>query len=103
MRIIFDRSGGFTGLKSSLTINLDELPHDQAETLRMFLEDANFFTLPEKPAAQPVPDGFQYIITVETDTITHTIHTSDTTAPDELHPLLQELSKRARSQHKPKI
>jgi len=103
MRIIFERSGGLMGLKSDLTIDLDELPLDQAETLRKSLDEANFFTLPENPPTRPVPDGFQYTITVETGTNTHTIHTSDTTAPDELRPLLQELSQRARSQHGPKI
>ena len=101
MRIIFNRSGGIMGFNSSLTLNLDELPIDQAETLRLLLDKANFFTLTENPPTHPTPDSFHYTITVETDTITHTLHTSDTTAPDELHPLLQELSKRAR--RKPKI
>ena len=101
MKIIFDRSGGFMGLKSSLTINLDDLPIDQAETLRRFLDEANFFTLAENPPARPSPDGFQYTITVETETITHTIRTSDTNAPEELRPLLQELSQQARLQRKP--
>jgi hypothetical protein len=101
MRIIFERSGGIMGLKSSLTINLDELPVDQAETLRRLLEEANFFTLPENPPTRPNPDGFQYTLTVETGTARHTVRTSDTTAPDKLHPLLQELSQRARLQRKP--
>ncbi len=100
MRIIFDRSGGLMGLKSSLTINLDDLPLDQAGTLRRLLDEANFFTLSENPPTRPNPDGFQYTISVETETIKHTIHTSDTNAPEELRPLLQELSRRAR--RKPK-
>ena len=101
MRIIFERTGGFMGLKSSLTIDLDDLPLDQAATLRRLLDEAHFFTLTENPPARPNPDGFQYTITAETDTATHTIHTSDTSSPEELRPLLQELSKRARSQRKP--
>ena len=100
MRIIFERSGGLMGLKSSLTIDLNELPSDQAGTLHRLLDEANFFELPEKPPTRPSPDGFQYTLTVETDKITHTIHTSDTTAPEELRPLLQELSQRARSQRR---
>ena len=101
MRIIFERSGGIMGLKSNLTIDLDELPVDQAETLRRLLDEANFFTLPENPPTRPNPDGFQYTLTVETETAKHTIRTNDTTAPDELRPLLQELSQRARLQRKP--
>lgn len=102
MRIHFERSGGIMGLKSSLLLNLDELPPDQAGTLRLLLDESHFLTLPENPPTHPTPDGFQYTITIETDRITHTIHTSDTTAPDELRPLIQELSQRARTQRKPK-
>jgi hypothetical protein len=100
MRIIFERTGGLMGRKISLTIDLNELPPDQAETLRRLLDNADFFKLSENPPIHPALDSFQYIITVETDKATHTIHTSDTTAPEGLHPLLQELSQRARVQRK---
>ena len=89
------------GSKSSLTINLDELPLDQAESLRLLLDESHFLTLPENPPTHPAPDGFQYTITVETGTIAHTIRTSDTTAPDKLRPLIEDLSQRARSQRRP--
>jgi hypothetical protein len=101
MRIIFDRTGGFMGLKSSLTVDLTDLPLDQAETLSRLVDEAHFFTLTENPSISPHPDGFQYTITVEADTTTHTLHTSDTSAPEELRPLLQELTQMARSQRKP--
>ena len=100
MRIIFERSGGIIGLKSSLTIDLDELPLDQAETLRRLLDDSHFFTLPENPPTRTNPDGFQYTITVESDTSKHTLHTNDKSAPNELSLLLQELSQRARAQRR---
>ena len=96
MQIIFERSGGMMGLKSSLTINLNDLPPDQAEKIRRLLDEANFFTLPENPPTRPSPDSFQYTIVVETKMVKHTVHTSDTTAPKELQPLIQELSQRAR-------
>ena len=102
MRIIFERSGGIIGLKSSLTIDLDELPRNQAGTLRRLLEDSHFFTLSENPSTRTNPDGFQYTITVEAGTSKHTIHTSDKSAPSELRPLLQELSQRARAQRRSK-
>jgi hypothetical protein len=98
MQIHFERSGGIMGLKSSISINLDEMPLDQAGTLRLLLDESHFLTLPENPPTPPTPDGFQYTITVETKTITHTVHTSDATVPDELRPLIQELSKITRSQ-----
>ena len=100
MRIIFERSGGMMGLKSGLTIDLNDLPPDQAETLRRLLDESNFFTLSGNSPARPIPDGFQYTITVETEVVRHTVHTSDTTMPEELRPLLEELSQRARSQRR---
>jgi hypothetical protein len=98
MRISFERTGGFMGLKSSLVIDLVDLPIDQAQTLRGFLDDANFFTLPENLPTHPIPDGFHYLITVETETIKHTVRARDATAPEELRPLLQALSQRAKPQ-----
>ena len=96
MRILFERTGGLMGLKSNLKIDLNELPAGQALTLRTLLDESNFFSLPENPAAQSTPDGFFYTITVESKTFSHTIKTSDSTAPEELQPLLQELSLMAR-------
>jgi hypothetical protein len=100
MRIIFKRTGGLMGISSSLIIDLDQLPLDQAVTLRRLLDETHFFTLPEHPPTHPAADGFQYTITVETETAAHTVHTSDTSAPDELHPLINELFQRTRLQRK---
>jgi hypothetical protein len=100
MRIIFERSGGILGVKSSLTIELDKIPADQAVTLQRLLDEAHFFTLPENPPVRPVPDGFQYMISVESDATKHTVRTTDSSAPDELRPLLQELSLMARRRPK---
>lgn len=96
MRILFERTGGLMGLKSNLKIDLNELPAGQALTLRTLLDESNFFSLPENPPTQSTPDGFFYTVTVESKTISHTIKTSDSTAPEELQPLLHELSLMAR-------
>jgi hypothetical protein len=98
MRIIFERSGGIMGAKSRLEIDLEQLPPEQAETLRKLLNEANFFALPENSPARAAPDGFRYAITVEVELVEHTVRVSDGTAPEELKPLLQELSLRARQQ-----
>ncbi len=101
MKILFERTGGIMGSKSILNITLEDLPSNEADTLRKLLSDADFFSLSEDLAARPSPDAFHYTITVTTDTIQHTIHTSDTTAAQELRPLLQELSQRARTLRRP--
>jgi hypothetical protein len=95
---MFERTGGIMGRKISLTIDLNDLPSDQAETIRRLLDLANFFTLVESPPDRPTPDGFNYTITVETELVKHTVYTTDTTAPKELRPLLEELSQRTRLQ-----
>ncbi len=96
IRITFERSGGFMGRTTSLTLDLDDLPADQAETLRRLLDESNFLTLPEDSAARPMPDEFHYAVTVEMDTMKHTVRASDTSAPESLRPLLRELTQLAR-------
>ena len=94
--ILFERTGGFMGRKVSLTIDLDSIPSDQAETLRGLLETSNFFSLPASSSAAPVPDEFFYRITVTTETIEHAVETSDTSMSEELRPLVEELRRLAR-------
>jgi hypothetical protein len=94
--ILFERTGGFMGRKVSLTLDLDSLPSDQAETLRGLLDNADFFSLTEDPAHPPVPDAFVYTLTVTTTLVTHTIRTSDTAMSESLRPLVEELARRAR-------
>jgi hypothetical protein len=97
MHITFERTGGFMGRKVSLALELDELPSDQAETLRRHLDEANFFAIEETPAApSPVRDKFHYLVTVETRDVKHTIHTTDAAMPASLRPLIEELSQLAR-------
>jgi hypothetical protein len=95
-KILFERTGGFAGLRIATTIELEALEKEEAKALYDLLDEADFFDLPEFQPARPVPDEFNYVITVESDKRRHTIHTSDTTASDELRALLNELSRRAR-------
>lgn len=93
MRIHFQQTGGFMGRKTELTLDLAALPPDQAEVLRQRVDDANFLTLGDSiPAFHPARDAFHYLITVETETLQHTIHVTDVTMPATLRPLIEELS-----------
>ena len=92
-KILFERTGGFMGRKVSVTIDLDDLPKEQAEMLTEFLDDADFFELPADLTKPSVPDSFTYNITVVKE---YSVRVSDSTAPDELRPLLEELGKQAR-------
>jgi hypothetical protein len=96
-KIEFERTGGFMGRKVSLSISLDDLPPDQARVLSLLLDESDFFNLPENPIQPAVPDSFHYTIKVKKGLRRRTIHTSDTTAPEKLRPLLIDLSARAQA------
>jgi hypothetical protein len=97
-KILFERTGGFMGRKVSVTIDLDDLPEEQAEALDEMLDKADFFELPTDLTKPALPDAFTYNITVFSDDEQHSVRVSDATAPDDLRPLLEELSKQARLQ-----
>jgi hypothetical protein len=95
-KIFFERTGGFMGRKVSATIDLDDLPDEQADLLGELLDEADFFELPADLTRPAMPDAFTYNITVSSDERQHSVRVSDATAPDDLRPLLEELSKQAR-------
>ena len=86
------------GRRVSVTIDLDDLPEEQVEFLDEALDEADFFELPADLTKPAVPDAFTYNITVCSDERQHSVCCSDATAPDDLRPLLEELSKQARMQ-----
>lgn len=98
MHILFEQSGGFMGRTISLELDLQDLPDADAGTLLQLIDEANFFSLPANMPPTGARDDFHYRVTIQAETSQHTVRTSDASAPPELRPLLQELSKRARSQ-----
>jgi hypothetical protein len=98
MRILFEKSGGLMGRTTSLKLDLNELPPDQATTLNRLIDKADFLSLKENLVTRAMPDEFNYTITVVTDKVQHTVHASDSSTPESLRPLIQELTTRARAQ-----
>jgi hypothetical protein len=97
-KIFFERTGGFMGRKVSLAIDMADLPEDQANLLDDLVNDADFFQLPADLTQPAMPDAFTYNITISSEERQHSVRVSDTTAPDDLRPLLEELSRQARMQ-----
>ena len=97
-KILFERTGGFMGRKVSVTIDLDNLSDEQAGLLNDLLDEADFFDLPADMTQPAMPDAFTYNITISSEERQHSVRVSDTTAPDDLRPLLEELSRQARMQ-----
>lgn len=98
-RIKFERTGGFAGIRVAADMELEDLPKEQADRLCELMDDVDFDELPENlMKGNPVPDGFTYSITVESEEGRHTVTTSDTSAPAEMQPLLELLYQLARQQ-----
>ena len=98
MRIEFVRSGGFAGILLTARIDLEKLPPDESAILESWINEANFFNLPEqiKPAAS-MPDRFEYQITVSSSQQTHTVTVSESLVTNPLRPLLEHLTDLART------
>jgi hypothetical protein len=88
------------GRHTSVMVDTNSLPPNEAHQLRDLINNSNFFDLP--PNSPPPPKGaadyFQYKITVEEDEErkTHTIQTNDITMPPELAALIDFLEGKAR-------
>jgi hypothetical protein len=97
MRIEFERSGGFSGLRVAATIEADSLSKEESDELCHLVEDAGFFDLPTRiagPATQS--DQFSYKVTVDDGGQRHTVVLENSEPPPLLRPLVDWLSRAAR-------
>ena len=95
-KIIFEKSGGFAGISSSITVDIHSLPSDEAHKIQGMIDNSSFFDLPSKsiPPQKGAADYFKYKVTVETEEgKKYTIETNDITMPSELRPLVNCLNK----------
>ncbi len=98
MRIDFERTGGFTGMRLSASFDTDTLPADQAGTLQGLVDGAHFFDLPAQiPAPPQAADQFQYHVTIAAKGKRHTVDVGEGSASPALQALLQQLTLLARS------
>ena len=98
MRIEFERSGGFMGLRQSIILDTASLKPEEAEEISKMVDQANFFDLPDViQSSSPGADHFQYKLKIEQLEISHTVIVNETGTPDELQPLLQHLNLLVRS------
>lgn len=94
MRVIFERTGGFAGIRMTKTIDIDALPENERNQLHLLIEAADFFKLPKNiTPANSQPDRFGYKITVEKGQQEHTVIVGEQAVPDTLRPLLEWLMK----------
>ena len=99
--IWFERSGGFTGISTSVEIDSQLLSPDESKELKQLIDQSDFFKLGKNDTIQvSMPDQFQYTITIEQQGEKRTVEFSDSTVPDDMRPLLNYLSQKARTKKK---
>ena len=91
-KINFKRSGGFMGREMESDIDLNEMPDDESQELQRLILETNFFNIPQNLIEPSKHDEYEYTITVDAGNSHHTVHTSDSSAPESLRPLLEKLS-----------
>jgi hypothetical protein len=66
MRVLVERSGGFTGIGKKAEVDSESLPAEDSGELQKLVDEAAVFDLPESPAAPPRgADQFEYKLTVD--------------------------------------
>jgi hypothetical protein len=99
MKIHYERTGGFAGIKMAASFDLDDLKDDDAAKLKDLLDELDFDELPEKFLPAPgARDQFTYNISLEGHNGHHHVETTDSAAPEKLRDLIQLLDHLARSQ-----
>lgn len=96
MKIQFTRSGGFAGIRTQITLDLDDLPTAERKAIRSLVDQANFFDLPAE-CLSPRPDAFQYRVVIEHGGRRHQVRADERGAPESLRPLLERLMQLARA------
>jgi hypothetical protein len=101
MHIEYVRSGGFAGIRLGGSFDTEKLPPEQAATLGKLIDGAGFFRLSEviKPTS-PVPDQFEYRVTISSTEQTHSVVVDESVVPASLRPLLDFLTTLAVSSKK---
>jgi hypothetical protein len=93
--INFKRTGGSMGREMTMNFDFDSMPGSAARRLEGLLTESNFFEVPVVHDLRAGPDEYEYEITVVAGNSIHTIHVSDTSMPQPLRPLVEELTELA--------
>jgi hypothetical protein len=96
MRVEFERSGGFAGMRRSGSVNTGELTTGQALSLEEAVDAAQFWDLPCEIAGDPRgADRFQYVVTVEAADRQHTVRVDESAMPEALSALVKAVTRLA--------
>ena len=105
MRIDFEGSGGFAGLRMAYHADTDNLPQETAAELLALVESSGVRHLQQSDLASPQtgpPDVFSYRLSLSEGGEGKSLSFNDVTAPPALRPLLALLRKLALDQGAPR-
>ena len=91
MIITLSRSGGFTGLPITKTIDTTKIPSETAERIEELVRTSQFFTVHHPEPTQPKPDQFIYRLTVEDEVVSQTLEIPEHTLTPEMKELIRYL------------
>lgn len=96
-KITFERSGGFAGITLSTELDPDDLPEKDAAQARKLIDDAKLFEQPKQiKSRSPMPDRFEYKLTIREKGKRRTVVVGDQSTPANLKPLIDLLLEKAR-------
>jgi hypothetical protein len=90
--IIFQRSGGVLGQEIDLFVVFESLPAAEAQLLFKLIDESGFFRISAHTGGRPSADEFQYVISLEVGSTQHTVRTNDSTMPESVRALVNELA-----------
>jgi hypothetical protein len=90
LRVYFKQAGGIGGFTSVYFADDSTLSPADAKQLRQFIEDTDFFELPDEVGnGDPIADGFNYDLFLAVGRRNHTVKTYDGSGPPESPALLE--------------
>lgn len=95
MKVHFERTGGFAGLRTSISLDTDEMSPSESERIHDMCNNINFSNPPRSEPTSGAADLFHYKITVESKDGKKTIETSDLSLTPEFEDLINFLSDKA--------
>lgn len=89
------RTGGFGGLTLRSSVDLRELPPEQAQLLMNLFDDPEAGTAARQPSASRIPDSFQYDLVLSRGGSREEVRVTPAVLSPELQGLLTSLIRRS--------
>jgi hypothetical protein len=98
LRITLKRSGGFGGIRTTVSLDISKLAPAKGAEIRRLIDRADFFKLPQTVhTPRPQPDRLHYDLTIEDGPQVHTVSLSEEALSPQLKPLIAWVQKNVKA------